>query len=62
MLASIKIQPNIPCEYICQTIQKALTKYQETNDISDSLLVIDIQKINDDTNMIPKLEFKDSPS
>jgi hypothetical protein len=62
MLASIKIQPNIPCEYICQAIQKALTKYQQTNDISDSLLIIDIQKINDDLGLIPKIEFKDSPS
>jgi len=62
MLVSIKIQQNISCEYICQTIQKALVKYQQTNDINDSLLVIDIQKINDDCSLIPKIEFKHSPS
>lgn len=62
MLVSIKLQPNISCEYICQTIQKAIIKYQKTNDISDSLLVINIQKINDDFSLIPKIEFKDSPS
>lgn len=58
MLASIKLQQNLSCEYICQTIQKALTKYQQTNDTSDSLLIINIQKINDDLSLIPKLEHK----
>lgn len=58
MLTCIKIQENISCEYICQTIQKALTQYQKTNDISDSLIVIDIQKVTDDNSLIPKLEYK----
>lgn len=62
MLVSIKLQQNLSCEYICQTIQKALTQYQKTNDISDSLLVIDIQKVNDDFSLIPKIEFKGSQS
>lgn len=58
MLLSIKIQPNISCEYICQSIQKALEKYSQSNDISDSLIVIDIQKVNDDNSLVPKLEYK----
>lgn len=62
MLVSIKIQPNMSCEYICQTLQKAIEKYSKTNDISDSLLVIDIQKVNDDFSLIPKIEFKGSQS
>ena len=58
MLVSIKIQPNISCEYICQTLQKAIEKYSKNNDISDRLIIVDIQKISDDTSLIPKLEHK----
>lgn len=58
MLTCIKIQQNISCEYLCQTIQKALERYSQTNDISDSLIVIDIQKVTDDNGLIPKLEYK----
>lgn len=60
MLVSIKLQQNLSCDYICQMIQKALTQYQKNNSINDSLLVVDIRNINDDTSMIPKLELKDS--
>ncbi len=58
MLACIRIQQNISCEYICHTIQKALEKYSKTNDLSDSLIVIDIQKVTDDNSLVPKLEYK----
>lgn len=58
MLTCIKLQQNISCEYVCQTIQKALEKYSKTNDLSDSLIVIDIQKVTDDNSLIPKLEYK----
>lgn len=58
MLTSIKLQPNMQCEYICHTIQTALTKYQQHNDMSDTVLVIDIKKISDDDTMIPKLDHK----
>lgn len=58
MLASIKIQQNISCEYICQTLQKVIEKYSKTNDITNSLIVIDIQKVTDDISLIPKLEYK----
>lgn len=61
MLVAIKIQENLSCEQICIVLQQAIANYQKTNDISDSLLVIDIKKIIDTTNEAPKLEFKNSP-
>lgn len=62
MLVSIKLQQNLPCDYICHMIQKALAQYQKDNDVSDSVLVIDIKKVNDNIDSIPKIEFKDSLS
>lgn len=58
MLASIKIEQNISCESVCKTIQKTLEQYSKNNDISDSLIVIDIQKMTDDNSLVPKLEYK----
>lgn len=58
MLTSIKLQPNMQCEYICQTIQAALSKYQQHNDMNDAVLIIDIKKTILDDTMIPKLEHK----
>jgi hypothetical protein len=58
MLISLKLKDSISCEHICHMLEKAISIYQKTNDITDSLLVIDIQKINDDTSLIPKLEHK----
>ena len=48
------------CNYICQKIQQAVTKYQQDSpDMSDTLIVIDIKKVSADTDsLIPKLEFK----
>jgi len=46
------------CEYICSQIQSALSKYQQHNDMTDTLLVIDIKKTISDDTMIPKLEHK----
>jgi hypothetical protein len=58
MLASLKLQPNMQCEHICQIIQAALNKYQQHNDMNDTVLVIDIKKTIFDDTMIPKLEHK----
>jgi hypothetical protein len=61
MIVSIKIQNEMNCEYICQKIQEAISRYQQQNnmpDLTDSLLIIDIKKPNEDTELIPKLEFK----
>lgn len=62
MIVSIKLQPEMQCEYICHRIHEAVTKYQKENpDLSNSLLVIDIKKTHDDDSYIPKLEYKNSP-
>lgn len=39
-----------------------MVEYQKDNDISDSLLIIDIKKVNDDISLIPKLEYKNIES
>ena len=49
------------CEYICHKVQEAISKYQKENnspDLTDSLLIIDIKKPNDNIDLIPKLEEK----
>jgi uncharacterized protein YihD (DUF1040 family) len=60
MITTIKIEPQMNCEYICQKIQQAVTKYQmDSPDMSDTLIVIDIKKISaNDDSLIPKLEHK----
>lgn len=60
MITTIKIESQMDCNYICQKIQEAIVKYQkDSQDISDTLIVIDIKKISTDSdNLIPKLEFK----
>ena len=63
MLATIKIQPNMPCEYICQQMQAALMSYQKYNqDLSDCFLIIDIKKVSNDYDLIPKIEYKTEQS
>ena len=49
------------CGYICHKIQEAISKYQKENnsqDLTDCLLVIDVKKPTDDNDLIPKLENK----
>jgi hypothetical protein len=59
MITTIKVQPQMDCNYICQKIHGAILKYQQDNpDLTDSIVVIDIKKPYDDSNLIPKLEFK----
>jgi hypothetical protein len=59
MIISIKIQPQMDCAYICQKVQEAISKYQKDNlDMTDTMILIDIKKPSDDTDLIPKLEFK----
>ena len=58
MITTIKIQPQMDCNYICQRIHQAILKYQKDNqNVTDAMLVIDIHKPYDDDNLIPKLEF-----
>lgn len=47
------------CEVICQRVHGAIMKYQKDNpDLNDTLVIIDIKKISNDVDLIPKLEFK----
>jgi hypothetical protein len=58
MITTIRIQPQMDCNYICKRVHEAIVKFQKDNpDLSDSMVVIDIKKTTDDTNLIPKLEF-----
>jgi hypothetical protein len=62
MLVSIKLDTKLSCEQLCVLLQNAVMNYQKSNDISDSLLVIDIKKIIDSEPVVPKLEFNNSPN
>lgn len=48
------------CAYICQKIHQAIIRYQQDSpDISDALLIIDIRTpTTNDDSLIPKLEHK----
>jgi hypothetical protein len=50
----------LQCEYICQKIQKLISQHQQNNqDLSGSLLVIDIiTPIDGGDSHIPKIEYK----
>jgi hypothetical protein len=60
MITTIKVQPQMDCNYICQKVHQAILKYQQDSpDVSDALIVIDIKKISaNDDSLIPKLELK----
>jgi hypothetical protein len=59
MLTSIRLVPNLPCEYICHHVQKIVTNFQRDNPSeTDLYLVIDIKRPSDSNDMIPKIEHK----
>jgi hypothetical protein len=59
MISTIRIQAQMDCGYICQRVHEAILKYQKENpDPTDSIVVIDIKKVSQDDDLIPKLEFK----
>jgi len=59
MIEIIRIQNQMNCEFICQKVHAAIMKYQKDNpDLNDTLVIIDIKKITNDIDLIPKLEFK----
>jgi hypothetical protein len=61
MFRAIKIQPNIPCEYICQHIQRLLNDYQKTKTSNNEMfLVIEIKEPTDNDSPIPKLTYNGS--
>ena len=58
MKISITLNKEIKCEYICAQIQELINKVQTTQDISKSVLIIDIvETIDGGDNHIPKLTF-----
>lgn len=59
MKLSISLGQNLQCEYICQKIQKLISQHQQNSqDLSRSLLVIDIvTPIDGGDSHIPKLEY-----
>jgi hypothetical protein len=60
-MIAIKLDKNISCEFICESVQKLINQRIDNN--KDSILIIDIKNIShDDHSMIPKLEYKPSLS
>jgi hypothetical protein len=58
MICTIKITPNMSCEYICQRVQELVNYHNKHNqDLTDSMITIEIKKPQYDTDMIPKIEF-----
>jgi len=61
MITAIRVQNQMNCEFICKKVHEAIIKYQKENtDLNDTLIVIDIKKISNDIDLIPKLEFNPS--
>jgi len=59
MKISISLNKNIQCEQICAEIQKLVTKLSGVQDISQSVLVIDIIQTKDGGDShIPKLTYE----
>jgi hypothetical protein len=60
MKIALTLNKNIECEYLCQQIQKLVTKFQQDGgNLPESVLVIDIiQTVHGGDNHIPKLEYK----
>ena len=59
MICTIKIAPNMSCEYICQRVQELVNYHNKNNtDLTDSIITIEIKKPTYEADMIPKLEFK----
>jgi hypothetical protein len=60
MKYAITLNKEIQCESICKVVQKIVNKFtSEGNDISQSVLVLDIITITESKdNLMPKLEYK----
>jgi len=58
MIETIRIENQMSCEVICQKVHGAIMKYQKDNpDLNDTFVTIDIKKISNDIDLIPKLGF-----
>lgn len=59
LVVSIKMDASLTCEKVCHNIQKLIDYCNKNNSYpGDSVLVIRIIPVSDDTSMIPKLELK----
>jgi hypothetical protein len=63
MITTIKIESQMDCAYICKRVHDAIVKYQVDNqiqseDMIDTMVVIDIRKPSSDIDLILKLENK----
>lgn len=58
-MITITLNKQISCEHICEQVQKIVTKFQNSNDTADLVLVIDVKEITQTTDdLIPKIEYK----
>jgi len=62
MITTIKIESQMDCAYICKRVHDAIVKYQldnqiQSEDMTDTMVVIDIRKPSSDIDLIPKLTF-----
>jgi len=63
MIMTIRIQPQMDCNYICQKVHQAIIKYQKENpDPTDAIVVIDIKQPIDDSSYILRLEHNSNPT
>lgn len=63
-MLAIKLDKEIPCEYLCHSIQKLIDSHRNTipnMDISNSVIVVDIKTIVDSDNSVPLLTHNPQP-
>lgn len=58
MLLSFNLDHGVACEKLCEQLQRAINIYQQQNDMTNTVLVIDIKKVVEDSSHIQKLEYK----
>ena len=58
MIVSFNLEHGISCEVLCSQLQRAINSYQQQNDMTNTVLVIDIKKVVEDSSHIQKLEYK----
>ena len=59
MRLSIKLDKNIPCEYICKTVHELISKHAQNNELnSDSILIIELKNIIDsEAKLLPAISY-----
>jgi len=63
MITTIKIQNGLDCNYICHRINQAIVSYQKyNNDLNDTLIIVEIKKISDETITPKYIEYKPNES